>query len=194
MLTGAMSFLLFVLVLLTIPLTLSFRVSWHQTLQGDIRFLWFFGLVRIPISLSRLAEPSEPNRKATRSIKSRSSASKKKTSFVVFHQRLFRKRMLRFIRDIWHAIGKKNLMIHLRLGLGDPADTGRLWAFFGPVTGMLATAKTVTIEVVPDFFEETVELDSSGEIRIVPLQILYLSAGLLLSPSVRRALKDSRAG
>jgi len=194
MLTGVALLLLLLLVLLAIPITLSFSLSWHQGLQGDIRLHWLFGLVRIPVSLTQSSTSSISSKEAKQSSKPSHSSAKNTNSFFVMRQKPFRQRMFRFIGDIWRAIGKKDLMLHLHLGLGDPADTGQLWAFIGPMAGMLATAQETSINVVPDFLEETFELDSGGEIRLVPLQVLYLITGLLLSPTVWRAFKDSRIG
>ena len=87
---------------------------------------------------------------------------------------------------------KRNLILRLRIGLGDPADTGRLWGFAGPVAGVLAGTGGASIEIVPEFFDETFELDSSGDIRLVPLQMVYLAAGLLLSPALWQGLKHLR--
>ncbi|MDH3560532.1 MAG: DUF2953 domain-containing protein, partial [Gammaproteobacteria bacterium] len=108
-------------------------------------------------------------------------------------QKSFRRRVTRFIRDVWHAIHKRDVRLNVRIGLGDPADTGQLWAVVGPVAGILSTAREATVGIVPDFVEETFELDSRGNLRLIPLQMLYLAAGLLLSPSIWQGLKQMRA-
>jgi len=196
MLIGMVTFLLMLVALLAIPLTLSFQVSWRDALQGNVRLSWLFGLVRVPIPLSQTTPPS-PEGKASAQKKGlhpgRSSRNKTNVSAVI-RNKPFRRRILRFIRDLWHAIGKRDLNLRLRIGLGDPADTGQLWAFLGPVAGMLATAREATVELEPDFFDEVLELDSSGAIRIVPLQIIYLTVALLLSPPVRQAIRRTRQG
>lgn len=184
-----MTFLLLVLTLLAIPLSLTFKVSWHQSFAADIRLRWLFGLVRIPLSLTPSPQPGKAQ-KGPRC--SSSTASRKRSSFAVLRQKAFRKRIWGFIHDIWQAIEKKDLMLQLRIGLGDPADTGRLWAVAGPIAGMLSTARETRVQLEPDFFNQTIELDSHGEIRIVPLQILYLTAALLLSSPVRQALTSAR--
>ena len=100
--------------------------------------------------------------------------------------------MLRFLRDIWQSIRKQNLTLRVRIGLDDPADTGRLWAVVGPIAGMLTMVKDASIEIAPEFTDAVFELDSSGKIRVVPLQMIYLAFGLLLSPSFWRGLKQIR--
>ncbi len=82
--------------------------------------------------------------------------------------------------------------MRIRIGLGDPADTGQLWSIVGPVAGILANSKEVVLEIEPEFFDATFELDGSGNIGIVPLQLIYLIFGVLLSPSVWQGVKQMR--
>ena len=96
------------------------------------------------------------------------------------------------MRDIWRAVHKQNLVLRVRIGLGDPADTGRLWALVGPVSGMLATARDASIEIEPEFIDAVFELDSSGNIRVLPLQMVYLMFGLLISPSFWHGFRHLR--
>ena len=104
----------------------------------------------------------------------------------------FRQRVFRFIRAVWRAIHKQDLRLRMRIGLGDPADTGQLWALVGPLSGLLANNREASIEIEPEFFDAIFELDSSGSIRIIPLQLLYLAVGLLLSPSVWQGIREMR--
>ena len=109
--------------------------------------------------------------------------------FRALRQTAFRRRIILFIHDLWHAVHKRDISLRLRVGLGDPADTGQLWAMLGPVAGMLADTQAASIEIEPEFFDATLELDSSGDIRFIPLQMIYLTVGLLLSPPVWRGIK-----
>ncbi|MDX1697383.1 MAG: DUF2953 domain-containing protein, partial [Thiohalobacterales bacterium] len=108
-------------------------------------------------------------------------------------QKSFRRRIIRFAGDIWRALHKSNLSLQIRLGLGDPADTGRLWAVVGPVAGILSNTREASIEVMPEFLESTFEMGGSGEIRVIPLQMIYLTAGLLLSPPFWQGIRRMRA-
>ncbi|MDH3508770.1 MAG: DUF2953 domain-containing protein, partial [Gammaproteobacteria bacterium] len=99
-----------------------------------------------------------------------------------------------FARDLWGAVRKQSILLRLRIGLGDPADTGRLWAIVGPVAGMLTAVRDATIEIEPEFFDPAFELDTSGSIRVVPLHIVYLVVSLMFSPSVWRGVKIMRSG
>lgn len=193
MLSGVVAFLLLLIVLLAIPITLTFKVSWQQAFQGYIKLQWAFGLVhvRIPLAQSKVISP-ETEELAHKASRNERSPHKKTKPFTVIRKKAFRRRIIRFISDFWHAVYKRNIRMRIRIGLGDPADTGQLWAFIGPVSGMLANVQEATITIEPEFFDSIFELDSSGAIRIIPLQLIYLTIGLLLSPPVWQGIKQMR--
>jgi hypothetical protein len=58
---------------------------------------------------------------------------------------------------------------------------------------MLARVRDIRITVVPDFIDATFEADSSGTIRVIPLQFVILALGLLFSPSIWRGIMLMRA-
>lgn len=193
MLTGVTIFLLLLIALLAIPVTLTFKVSFQQNFQSDIEVLWLFGLVHVRFSPVQLNSPSMEDEATVRQAGHVGRSSRhNRNLFPVFRQKAFRRRILRFMSDFWRAIHKRDVNLCARIGLGDPADTGQLWAIVGPVAGILSNTKEVSIDIVPEFIDTTIELDSSGSIRIFPLQIIYLAAGLLLSPPIWKGIKQMR--
>ena len=195
MLIGSALFVLLLVGLLAIPLTLDFDFTWRQSLEQNVRLGWAFGLVRvrIPSSDSR-AKPKPPKARNKKKRSAKKSARGPGNVLAAVRDGRFRGRLLKFMRDLWGAVRKQGILLRLRIGLGDPADTGRLWAVVGPVAGMLSALRDATIEIEPEFFDPTFELDSRGRIRVVPLYVVYLIVGLLLSPSVWRGVKLMRGG
>lgn len=195
MLTGLVVVLLLLIALLAIPLTLTYRVSWPQGSSNDTRLLWAFGLVRvrIPSRQSRIAM-AKSDEAEQHAVSVERSSNKKPNVLAALRRKAFRGRIKRFARDMWRAIQKENVILRLRVGLGDPADTGQLWAIFGPLAGAIAHVRELAIDIEPDFFDTTLELDSSGSIRVIPLQMIWLTLGLLLSPPVWRGLREMRRG
>lgn len=193
MLTGVMAFLLLLIALLAIPVTLTFQVSWPYAFQSYIKLQWVFSLVsmRLP-SFQSKASSTEGEELAQRIEHVELSTRRKQNIFALIRQKLFRRRIIRFISDFWHAVHKRDISLRIRIGLGDPADTGQLWSIVGPVTGMLASIKEASFEIEPEFFDTTFEVDGSGSIRFIPLQIIYLTIEMLLSPSVWRGIKQMR--
>lgn len=194
MLIGTVIFLSLIVVLLAVPVTLTYQLSFRQTISADLRLIWAFGLVRADISPDRAkSKPDKPGDAHPKSGR-RGGAPVKKTDFLAAIRRpSFRRRILRFISDVWRAIHKKNVQLLVRIGLGDPADTGQLWGAFGPLSGMLARVRDIRITIVPDFLDSTFEVDSSGTIRVIPLQFVILAIGLLFSPSIWRGVMLMRA-
>jgi len=194
MLTGVAAFLLLLIALLAIPLTLTFQASWPQASQGFIMLHWAFGLVSVRMALPQSKAPSTEGDELTRKLeRSQTLSGEKRNAFIrILRQQSFRRRVIRFIRDFWHAIHKRDVILRLRIGLGDPADTGQLWSVVGPVAGILATIKEASLVIEPEFFDTTFELDGSGSIRFIPLHIIGLTVGILLSPSVWQGIGQMR--
>lgn len=193
MLTGAAVFVLLLIALLAIPVTLRFRVSSHDALQNDVRLEWAFGLVRVRIPLQSKTVDAKGEKHEQETRPSKRTSRKRGNVFGALRQERFRRRMLRFVTDLWRAFHKRDLSLRLRVGLGDPADTGQLWAVLGPTAGLLATIPGASIRIEPEFLDPTLELDTSGSVGFVPLRVLYLSIALLMSPPVWRGLKAMRA-
>jgi len=196
MLAGVLIFALSVIALLAMPLSLTYDVSSRKDYRNDVTVNWAFGLLRFGIPADRRgdaardAETSEPV-----DDHSRHSSAAGQGGFVAIRQKAFRRRLLRFVGDLWHAVHKDDIRLNIRLGLGDPADTGMLWAFVGPVAGILDCTDDVAVSIVPDFFDAIFEIDSRGSVRLIPLHILCLTVALMLSPAVWRAgLAMRRAG
>jgi len=190
MLTGVVAGLLLLIAVLAIPLVVTFRVSWREAFQNDTELRWAFGLVRIRIPSYQSETPSPKGKKPdAKPGRVRRSSGKNHDVFAAVRQKSFRRRIIRFISELWHAVHKKNLTVRVRLGLGDPADTGQLWVIFGPIAGLLASVQEASIEIEPEFFDTIIELDSSGSIRVIPVQVLYLTVALLLSPPVWKGIK-----
>jgi len=195
MLLGTAVVLGLLVALLAIPVTLRFDVAWDQTLRQDIRLLWAFGLVRVRLAprpedkqkREAEAEPTAP--KPPRAARNRP----KRNVLGALRLKRFRRRMLQFVRDLWHAVHKRDVMLRIRLGLGDPADTGRLWALLGPLSGWLATLREAEVTIEPEFFEPTLEVESHGSIRVVPLRVIGIVLALVLSPTMWQGLRAMRA-
>ncbi len=195
MLTGVLAFLLLLIALLAIPVALTYQASWPEVFQISADLEWAFGLVRVRIPSSDSKAPSSYGEETKRMTdRSERSSRKKPNVFAAVRQEPFRRRIIRFISDLWQAIHKKDVCLRVRVGLGDPADTGQLWAFFGPLAGILANVREASIHIEPEFLDTTFELDSAGSIRIIPLQMIYLAVALLLSPRVWQGVTVARKG
>lgn len=192
MLTAAAALVLLLVGLLAIPVGLEFRVTWNETFEDDVRLRWAFGLVRvrIPLTGARNRAGGEPASEPSARTGARTGG---RAFLRAARDRALRQRIGRFLGDLWRAARKRDLRLRVRIGLGDPADTGRLWSVLGPLDGMLASLPQLTVEVEPDFVDSTLSLNANGSVEIVPLRLACLGAALLVSPSVWRGLRLLRA-
>lgn len=195
MLVGALLVLVVLLAFLAVPIGMRFDVSWHGELEHRIDLSWAFGIFRKRLQLEedRSRETTRPARRSPRRTIAQSQRSGAH-AFAALRLRPFRRRLLRFGRSLWRAIHKDRVRVTVRLGLGDPADTGRLWALVGPCAGLLQQVPEVAISIEPDFDNASFELQSSGAIRVVPLAVLLLIVGLVASPSVWHGVRVLRRG
>jgi hypothetical protein len=108
-------------------------------------------------------------------------------ALAVLRQAAFRRRVLRLVRDLLAAAHLRHLQLRLRLGLGDPADTGCLWALMGPVSAWSQTLRDARVQIEPEFMGAVLEFQAQGQARLVPLQLLTLVVVFALSPVSLRA-------
>jgi hypothetical protein len=177
-----------VFTILVVPITVVFRVDRLDEIKGQLGFRWLFGLVRFQSGIPG-ADRTKPRRdgKPVKKINERKAGRNARGMFSLMRQSDFRRHAIRFIRNLLRAIHARSLYLHLRIGLGDPADTGRLWALVGPVAGVAANLRNAEVHLEPEFMEPVLEIESHGEIRLVPLQFIALAVAFVVSPTTIRA-------
>jgi hypothetical protein len=181
-----------IIALLAIPFEVIFKIQRDEGFRSNVTLNWLFGVVRFTIPDKSAQKPDKKSRK----IKTTKKANKKPANAQAIKDLLwnarFRYRMFKFVKDVFKSIHIANFYMRIRLGLDDPADTGRLWAYFGPLAVFLSNLSHATVHLEPDFQTEIVYLDSSGKVRIVPLQVLFTVFAFLLSPITISALLAMR--
>lgn len=180
-----------VIALLAVPLTVVFSVHRTEETRGVVRIRWLFGLVRLGVRMPRPDKSRKQPPAATEKKAGPPRRKKKKRHagrlLSLIRQRDIRSRTYRFIRDIRRATHAQDLFLRLRIGLGDPADTGRLWAIVGPVAGLAQNIRAAVVRIEPDFTDPVLEVESHGRVRLVPIQFIALAAAFVLSPTMLRA-------
>jgi hypothetical protein len=149
--------LLCLLLLLATPVELSLQLEKEERFDYKARLHWFFGLVSV--DLTALAKSAATAKKPKR--KKRSSHPSKFPGGSVSPQSV-----ARLLRGLRRSLQVKELSLHGRIGLGDPACTGML---MGALQPLLLSARQVRL--VPDYQEEVFEGRFSARVRLVPLRI-----------------------
>lgn len=182
-----------VLGLLAIPLSLSFSITRHQQLQGYARFRWLFGLVRFQTQFPfETKQVRHKKRQPTAKPKTFKKKNNTHSGIALFKQSAFRRHMMKFLKSILRASHAQNLYLKLRIGLGDPADTGILWAVMGPLSGMMKNLQGTTIEIEPEFIDAVMEVESHGNFRLIPLQFIAVVMIFIFSPVTIRAWRATQ--
>ncbi len=177
-----------IIALSAVPLTVVFSIHRIKVTEGHVRFRWLFGLVRFQLRIPQADRPgplpqptpgkkAKPPRQTRKKVNARGIVS-------LLKQPAFRRRLYRFIRDILRATHARNLFLRLRIGLGDPADTGRLWAVIGPVAGMAQNLRSAAVCIEPEFIDPVFEVESHGQFRLVPIHFIALMVAFMLSPTM----------
>ena len=184
-----------VVALLAIPVTLTFRVMWPETTGNQLRLTWAFGLVNVHLPTPASRTPVETADADVRAAKraAKRKHGRKPNLFAALRHRPFRRRVLRLAMDLWRAVDRQNLQLDLRIGTGDPAETGQLWAVLGPISGMLQNLEDGRIRVTPEFVEAVFDFDGSGRLRVIPLRVLAIAIALMFSPPIWRGVRAIRA-
>ncbi len=176
------------LVLLAMPVTVAFRIDHIKEVKGQVSFHWLFGLVRFRTEIPGAAKAGpQRKRKPAKKTEKRKTGAHARGVFALMKQSAFIRRAIQFIRDVLRAIHVRDLYLRLRIGLGDPADTGRLWALLGPVAGIAADLRSAKVHFEPEFMDPVLKVESHGEVRLIPLQFIALATAFVVSPTTLRA-------
>jgi hypothetical protein len=176
--TILIGFLLFCLLLLSIPVDLSFYLEKEETLDYQAKLGLLFGFVTIDMN--------REHKKAEKSDVTKKQKSGKADLMSLFRSKAFVKRIIRLMLDLLHSCHIKELSLHCRIGLDDPADTGKLAGILWPLLLPWENAILKT-----DFQEAVFEGYCKAQIRIFPIQIIGNLLAFIFSPVTVRAMKTS---
>ena len=185
-----LAILLLVVVLLSLPLEVRFDAKWPnaQGNQADLR--WAFGLVSVDLARTDVERgEARPSAAPGESVDEGEPRSQNRARVrALFGDSVLRRRLWRFVRDCWHAVRKDDVRVECRIGLAEPADTGMLWGVLGPISGGLQSVSDCDILLAPEFSGESFQCAAEGRLKVYPIQLGGLFAGLLASPRLWRAL------
>ena len=174
-----------VVLLLATPIDVRLFLERDEAFRSRARIRWLFGLVRFRIhSRHERARPAPKEAPAPPRRKRRGARAARRVATALMRPDL-RPRALGFLRDLLRALRLRDVRVRARIGLDDPADTGRLWAVLGPLGALL---RFPNVELEPDFFEACFRFQAAARVRLIPLQLFALTAGFVVSPPVLRAL------
>ena len=189
--------------LLAVPVSVAFRVEGVEPFNAQFGIGWLFGLLGFRIRLPRASRRKPPaeatvagcTRRCTeRRTTERTKRRKNGGALGVLRQAEFRGRIFRLLADLLRAAHVHELRLRMRLGLGDPADTGRLWAIVGPLSAIARNLRNADVRIEPEFVDPAFEFRADGRLLLIPLQIVALVLAFVASPASVRAWRSLKGG
>jgi hypothetical protein len=173
--------------LLFVPIDLSVAATSRREVRVGGR--WLFGIVRFQggESAARRRVRREPRRGKKRGRKPTSPRRALGVGRRMMAIEGLLPGVLRLIRDLVQSVRWRRGSLSLRIGLGDPADTGELC---GVVWGAMACLPDPRIQIVfePDFYEACFEAEAEVVCRITPARMVGRLLRFAVSRPARRAI------
>lgn len=204
---GLLTLLALLVLLLAVPVDLAFDVAFDidepGARRGKFVIGWLFGLVHVHAGSARArgaastrpaaggvapaAGSPDGARGPSSSARSARRGGRPGRVLALLRQAEFRERTWRLLKDLRRAAPLEGLRLRLRLGMGDPVDTGWLWTVIGPLGAAARQLHDADVAIEPEFFGAALDVQARGRMRCVPLRLLALVLGFALSPPALRA-------
>ena len=156
---------------LCVPLDMTLHADVYGKPKLRLKLSWLFGLVSKEVTRGK--EPKEKKKLVKEKRKPREGKRRLRNILEILRTRGLLSQLKRLLRDVLSRLKTRDLIADFRVGLGDPADTGLLFALIGPATFWLNSSLSHQIRVQPSFEGEGVfEGYSHGVVRLRPIQLV----------------------
>jgi len=183
-----------VILVLCVPLEMVVRLDADGRPRFRMRLVWLFGLISKEITKAK-KKPEEERRVAEGKRKPGKRRVKARTIFQILRTRGLLGQVKRLLKDVLRRLKIRDLTADITVGLGDPADTGLLFAVIGPATFFLGSSRVHEIRVRPSFEDEAVfEGYLSGALRLLPIQLVIPFLRFVFSLATIRVVKTLVVG
>lgn len=174
--------------LLCVPIHVDVSIRRDEKLEVQALSRW--GGFGIP---SPGKPPSHKTRRAPRTgrtARARPAPNQLRRLRALLFSRDFLSSLARLFRRLLRQVQPRGVTLRLRAGLGDPADTGRLWGKLMPLFALLWALDAESITLEPDFSRPCLTFDGHATIRVVPGLLLAVLLGYCFTPPPWRALSQ----
>ena len=176
------------ILVLSVPLNMVVRVSVPGKPKFQGKLVWLFGLVRKEITGRK--KPEEKKKVVKKRRKPGEGRRRFGNIFKILRTRGMLKQLRVLLRDILGCLKIRDLTADFTVGLGNPADTGLLFALIGPTTFWLSSSTYHRIRVQPSFADEaTFQGYLSGAVRLSPIHLVIPLLKFIFSLATVRVVK-----
>ena len=177
--------LLLLALILCVPLDATLRLDIDGRLNFRLRLGWLFGLVD-----NEVRRGKEKPKRVKVDAKRRPGKPSINTVINILRTKDLIKQFNRLLLRLVRGFKIRNLSADLRVGLGNPADTGLLFAIIGPPFFFLDVAFPHRVKVQPVFADEAIlEGYLNGSVRLVPVKLVISLLGFTFSLPTLRVIK-----
>ena len=179
-----MVLLLFVL---CVPLDIVIHTDVYGKPKFRLRFSWLFGLVSKEMTGKK--EKPEKKRKAAKG-KKRHRRQDTRVIFSILKTKGVLRQFQELLKGVFSCLKFRDLVADFKIGLGDPADTGLLFAIIGPAAAILGSSHHHQIRFEPSFSDDAVlQGYSHGTVRLHPIHLAAPFLKFAFSLSAIRVVK-----
>lgn len=185
--TIVISLALLICLVLCIPLDVMLHADVDGKPRLRLRFSWFFGLVRWEISGGK--KKTEETGRAAKD-KKRLRWRDASVIFRILRTKGVLRRLQRLLKDVFSCLQFQKLVADFTIGLGDPADTGLLFAIIGPATALFGSSHRYQVRLEPSFSDDAaLQGSATVTIRLQPIRLVPPLPKFALSPVTLRIAK-----
>lgn len=183
------SLIVLVILFLCIPIELVLHASTQGTPKFSLKLIWLFGLV----SRDLRQAGKKPRQKTESELSGKSGSDwlkRIRVTFEILQTKGLLTQLRRFIIRTFRRIQVKELAANLKVDLENPADTGLLFAFVGPINLLINYFLPYPIKIEPSFTGESFLTGyANGVVKVMPIQMAASVIGLALSLPAFRVIK-----
>ena len=176
-----------IVIVLYVPLEMVLDTDVYGKPKFRLRFSWLFGLVSREI-IPRKEKPAEKKKAA----KGRKKRGLRDVKFIlrIIRTKGVLKKLKELLKDVFSCLKFRDMVADFRIGLGDPADTGLLFAIIGPATAFFGSSHLHQIRFEPSFSDDAVlQGYSHGKVRLHPIRLVPPFLKFVFSLTTIRVVK-----
>jgi hypothetical protein len=183
------SLLVLIVFALSVPLDVVLYVDVYGRPKFRMRLTWLYGLVNKEIA-KKEKKPEEKKKTVRGKRKPRKRGPGARTILEILRTRGLLGQIKLLLKGIIRLTRIKEFAADFKVGLGDPADTGLIFALIGPATFFVGSSFPNKIKVQPSFTDEAIlEGSLHGTLRVRPIQIIPPVLRFVFSLSTIRVAK-----
>ena len=169
--------------ILCVPIEVALRADVYGKPKFRLKLSWFYVLVRRDLA-------KREKKVAEKRYEPETGKTKLRDIIKVLRTRGLLSQLKYLVKDVLSCFKIRNLIADFTVGLGDPADTGLLFAFAGPAASWLNSSFPCHIRIRPSFEDEgTLEGYSHGVVRLRPIRLVIPALRFAFSPAAMRTVK-----